>query len=228
MQKNIVIGIEGLVGSGKTSICIDLLDKIPNSIVLHGGNIYRAIVYAILSTGVKLEELENLMKNVDVKEIIDRFNIKVKVRNRQTCVYINGKLIDEEELQSEKNSMAVSIASNKANNENAFKFVRNLVDELKKKYNVIFSGRALMQIYPKLNYHFFIIADLEERVNRKYNQYDGKVNKEELKEHICKRDELQETSGFYKKYDNTIIVDVTDCKNVHESSKKILKIIDII
>lgn len=44
---NIVIGIEGTVGAGKTSICRMLLDKIENSIILHGGNIYRAIVYGM-------------------------------------------------------------------------------------------------------------------------------------------------------------------------------------
>ena len=31
---NIVIGIEGLVGAGKTSICKELLNFIPNSVVL--------------------------------------------------------------------------------------------------------------------------------------------------------------------------------------------------
>lgn len=224
-NKNIVIGIEGLVGAGKTSICINLLEKIPNSIVLHAGNIYRAIVYAILNSGVKLEELENIMLNVDIKDIIDRFNIEVKVNNRQTCVYVNGNLIDEKELQSEKNSMAVSIVSNKANNKKAFEVVRNLVEDLKQKYNVIFSGRALMEIYPKLDYHIFITADLDERVNRKYNQYKGEISKEELKNHISKRDELQELSGFYKKYENTIIIDVTKCKSVEESTKKVLDII---
>lgn len=221
-NKNIVIGIEGLVGAGKTSICINLLEKIPNSIVLHAGNIYRAIVYAILNSGVKLEELENIMLNVDIKDIIDRFNIEVKVNNRQTCVYVNGNLIDEKELQSEKNSMAVSIVSNKANNKKAFEVVKNLVEDLKQKYNVIFSGRALMEIYPKLDYHIFITADLDERVNRKYNQYKGEISKEELKNHISKRDELQELSGFYKKYENTIIIDVTKCKSVEESTKKVL------
>ena len=44
MEKNLVIGIEGLVGAGKTSICRELLRYIPNSIVLHAGHIYRAIV----------------------------------------------------------------------------------------------------------------------------------------------------------------------------------------
>ena len=48
-MKNIVIGIEGLVGAGKTSICRELLKKIPNSILLHGGNLYRAIVYALMN-----------------------------------------------------------------------------------------------------------------------------------------------------------------------------------
>ena len=46
---NIVIGIEGYVGTGKTSVCRKLLDKIPNSVLLHGGNIYRAITYGILN-----------------------------------------------------------------------------------------------------------------------------------------------------------------------------------
>lgn len=225
MKENIVIGIEGLVGSGKTSICIDLLDKIPNSIVLHGGNIYRAIVYVVLSSGVKLENIADVMNNVDIKEIIDKYKIEIKIKNRETVVYANGKMISEEDLQAEDTSMAVSIVSNKAKNSKAFLVVRDLIDKLRENYNVIFSGRAIMQIYPNVNYHIFVTADLEERVNRKYKQYNGKISKEELKEHIQKRDELQEASGFYKIYDNTIILNVTDCKNSKESTKKLLNTI---
>ena len=51
-----VIGIEGLVGAGKTSICRELLNIIPNSVLLHGGNLYRAIVYALL------QEEKNILK----------------------------------------------------------------------------------------------------------------------------------------------------------------------
>lgn len=35
-MSNIVIGIEGYVGAGKTAICRELLNKIPNSILLEG------------------------------------------------------------------------------------------------------------------------------------------------------------------------------------------------
>ena len=48
-MKNIVIGIEGTVGAGKTSICRELLNDTENSIILHGGEIYRAIVYGTVS-----------------------------------------------------------------------------------------------------------------------------------------------------------------------------------
>lgn len=49
-MKNIVIGIEGLVGSGKTTICRELKHRLPNSIILHGGNLYRGIVYAFMKS----------------------------------------------------------------------------------------------------------------------------------------------------------------------------------
>ena len=71
-MSNIVIGIEGYVGTGKTTVCRKLLEKIPNSIILHGGNIYRAISYGILKTGL-LDQKENIAKlgHLDIKNIMD-------------------------------------------------------------------------------------------------------------------------------------------------------------
>ena len=65
MENNIVIGIEGLVGTGKTSICKELLKYIPNAIVLHAGNIYRAITYQIIKEQVPFEKLYS----VDLKKL---------------------------------------------------------------------------------------------------------------------------------------------------------------
>ena len=62
-MSNIVVGIEGLVGAGKTSICRELIKEIPNTILLNGGNLYRAIVYAMMKNGRKLEELKKQGKN---------------------------------------------------------------------------------------------------------------------------------------------------------------------
>ncbi len=223
MEKNIVIGIEGYVGAGKTSICKELLNRIPNSIIIHGGNLYRTIVYALLNLGKSKEVLSSKLKNVDIKQIMDKFNITIKLENRETVFYINGKLAKEEDIQSAESSMAVSMIGGIADNTKLFEFARNLIENFKKEYNVILSGRALMQIYPDLDYHFLVTASLNERVNRKYMQYEGKVSKEEVEKNIVERDRLQEKAGFYKKYDKTIEVDVTDCTTIAKSTDKLME-----
>ena len=219
---NIVIGIEGLVGAGKTSICRELLKEIPNSIIFHGGNLYRAIVYAMMKNGNTLEELKKQGKNLDIGEMMNLFKVEIDIENNETVVYIDGEKIDEDLIQSKESSLAVSTVGGKADNTKLFEFARKLIDEKKSKYNVIVSGRALTTIYPDLDYHFFITADLDERVRRKCAQYENKETFEEIKANIEKRDKLQEETGFYKLSEKTIEVDVTECKTIQESTKKVL------
>ena len=224
-MKNIVIGIEGLVGSGKTSICKELLNYIPNSIILHGGNFYRGIIFALMETykDVELQNLKEKINNIDIKELLDKLKIEFKIENRETVFYFNGTKLDEEKLQSESNSLAVSIAGGAADNSKFYNFARKLIDMYKQNYNVILSGRDLNNIYPDLDYHLFITASLKERIKRKLAQYGDKANYQSIKENIIKRDELQEKAGYYKIYPNTIKIDVTNCNTVEESTKEVLK-----
>ena len=222
-MSNLVIGIEGLVGAGKTAICRELLNKIPNSILLQGGNLYRAIVFGLMSSGINLEELKQNMNNANIKEIMEKLKITIKIENRDTVIYINENKIDEESLQNAKSSLAVSEVSNVADNSSFYLFGRSIIEKFKKDFNVIVSGRDLMKIYPNLDYHFLITASLEERIRRKCIQYNGDISEEEVRQNIIKRDELQEKAGFYKKYENTILLDVTDCKTPEEGANEVLK-----
>lgn len=52
---------------------------------------------------------------------------------------------------------------------------------------------------------------------------NSKITREELRKHIEERDKLQEESGFYKRYDKTIDVDVTNCSSAEDSAKKVLE-----
>lgn len=219
---NIVIGIEGLVGAGKTSICRELIKKIPNTILLNGGNLYRAIVFAMIQNGDKLEDLKKQGKNLDIKEMMDLFKINIEIENNETVFYIDNQKISEEQLQSKENSMAVSTVGGSADNKKLFLFAQNLINDLRKESNVIVAGRSVMKIYPDCDYHFFIIADLDERVRRKCSQYENKESFDEIKENILKRDELQEKAGFYEYDKITIEIDVTDCKNATESTDLVL------
>ena len=222
-KKNIVIGIEGLVGSGKTSICREMLKRDKNAILLNGGNLYRAIVYTLMQTEHNLFKLKKTIKNADIKQYMDELNVEIRIENRESKIYIDGKLADEEELQSKASSLAVSVIGGIADNTKLFEFAKNLIDELKQEHNVIVSGRSLMKIYPKLDYHLFVTASLEERVKRKCIQYKEKNNQKEVKRNIKIRDHLQKMAGFYKIYSNTIQIDVTNCKSVKESTDKVLE-----
>ena len=225
-MKNIVIGIEGLVGSGKTSICRELLKHIPNSMILHGGNLYRGIVYALMSKKeMDLSNLKSNIQNIDIKSLMDKLKVELKIENRESVIYVNDIKIDEDNLQSKEASMAVSIAGGCADNSHLYSFARKLIDSYKQEFNVIVSGRDLMRIYPDLDYHFLITASLEERIRRKMIQYGNNSNYEEIKQNIIKRDELQEKAGYYKVYQNTIEIDVTECKSAEESTKEVLNYI---
>lgn len=223
---NLVIGIEGLVGSGKTSICRELVKKIPNTILINGGNIYRSIIGMIIKNGKKLEELKKDSENIDMKKMMDSLNIEYKIENNETVMYYKGEKISEEYIQSKEISLAVSSLGGRTNEKELFSFARNLIDDFKEKYNVIVSGRGVLDIYPNLDYHLFITADLEERVRRKASQYNNK-SLEEIRENILKRDELQKQVGYYNIHNITKIIDVTECKSPEESSEKVLGVLNI-
>lgn len=227
-MNHIVIGIEGPVGSGKTSICRQLLKQLPNTILVNGGNLYRAIVYAYLQKEKDIEDLKKETKNIDIKKVMDQCQVEIRIEEQETKIYVAGKEVEEEKIQSKEASMAVSVVGGNADNQALFAFARNLIDNLKKTNNVIIAGRSIMEIYPDTDYHFFITATLEERVNRKYIQYRGEITKEEIKENIQKRDALQEKAGFYKLHDKTSTLDVTDCKTIEESTKKVLENLKIL
>ena len=216
-MENIVIGIEGTVGAGKTSICRELLRDIENSIIIHGGEIYRAIVYGMMQN--KIENTENL----DAFEVMKKLGIEIKLENRETVIYMNSKKIEEKELQSKKASMTVSKVSNMANNTKLYQFGKELIDEYRKDYNIILSSRDIVKMYPDVTKHFFIDASIEERTNRKYMQYNKEIPKEQVKEMIKLRDELQEKSGYYKIYPQTKVLDVTNCKDAKEAAQMVLE-----
>lgn len=225
-MSNSVIGIEGLVGAGKTSICKELVKEIPNTILIHGGNIYRAIIGSVIKNGINLEDLKINASNLDMKELMDKFNIELKIENNETVMYSNGQKIDDDFLQSQEVSIAVSSLGGRTNEKALFDFARKIIDNLKEKYNVILSGRGILNIYPKCNYHLFITADLEVRVKRKLNQYKGE-KEENVRENIIKRDALQKEVGYYDLNSITKVIDVTECKSVKESTNKVLETLKI-
>ena len=229
MSKNIVIGVEGDVSSGKTSTCKELSKMIPNCIFADGGLIARAIVMGVKKSPLAIPTLIKMIsgKNVETVDLINKLKLKFDIENYQTVVYIKGKKIEEKDIQTEKNSTGVSKYTSKVNTDSLYKFAGSIIDKYRKEYNVVVSARDLIRIYPEMTCHVFITASLEERVNRRYNQFKGKYSKDEIKETILKRDKMHELAGYNNSFERTIKVDVTDCKSAKESAEKVLNEIKV-
>ena len=219
-MKNIVIGIEGMVGAGKTSICNELLSFIPNSIFIDGSKIYRGLVEALHQRNIDISKL-NDVPNLTPFELFKKLNVEFKIKDRKTVIYINGDKVDDEAMKSMQNSIGVSKMANMADNSKLFTFAYHIVNEYSKKYILIVSARDLVKIYPEMNLHIFITASLDERVKRRYNQLCKKYTIDEVRNTVIERDILHEKSGFNEISSKTIKVDVTEDKSAKESAQKI-------
>lgn len=222
-MKNIVIGIEGMVASGKTSICRELTKLIPNSIFIDGGEIYRGIVQAVRKAGIDLNGIKENVSNINPMELMNKLKVEFKIEQNSTQIYIDGKKVEKEEIEKPENAIGVSIMAKNTNNDDLYNFARKIVDTYREKFNIILSARDIITIYPEITCHVFITADLKERVKRRYNQYNGKYSKEEVEKMIIKRDELHQESGFNKLYEKSIKVDVTECESINKSAEKVLE-----
>ncbi len=240
-MSNKVIEIEGMVASGKTSICKELTNLINNSVFVDGSAIYRGITFAISEAKKKLKSsnenidarnivaLQNIMNspeklgNINAFEVMKMLNIDFKIIDKMTVIYINGNEISNDKIQSMENSLEVSEIASKANNKALYEFARNIIEKYRENFNVIVSGRDLVEIYPDMTCHVFIKADIEERVNRRYAQYEGKYSKEEITNIIIKRDEIHKNAGFDRVGNNNINFDVTNYTNAKQSTVQLVK-----
>ena len=243
-MNNIVIGIEGMVGAGKTSICDELLNLIPNSIFVDGSKIYRALIEALhmakdslrFDENSKAEDAASSNKKPDLFEginsleqmamltpfdLLKKLQVEFKIEDRKTVIYIAGKKVNEEAMKSMQNSIGVSKMANQADNSKLFAFAHQIIQEYSKKFNIIVSARDLVKIYPEMDLHIFITASLEERVQRRYNQLKGEYTIDEVRNSVIQRDILHEKSGFNETFDKTVKVDVTGDSSAKESAKKI-------
>ncbi len=219
-MSNIVIGIEGMVGAGKTSICDELLNLIPNSIFVDGSKIYRALIEALHMAKDNINSLEQ-MAMLTPFDLLKKLQVEFKIEDRKTVIYIAGKKVDEEAMKSMQNSIGVSKMANQADNSKLFAFAHQIIQEYSKKFNIIVSARDLVKIYPEMDLHIFITASLEERVQRRYYQLKGEYTIDEVRNSIIQRDILHEKSGFNETFDKTVKVDVTGDSSAKESAKKI-------
>ena len=199
-----IIAIDGLAGSGKSSTAKLVASRL-NFSYFTTGKMYRAITkYAIIN---------NLIDNLpeSIEKVVDKINISVKGSNFNEIIINNSNY--SYDLYSEKINQYISILSSIA--PIRVKMVK-IQREVAKNNNIVCEGRDIgTVVFPNANHKFYFKADLKSRTDRRYlevRKKNSSITKTSLRNMIKNRDhkDLNRNESPLKRADDAILVITTN------------------
>lgn len=197
-----IVVIDGPAGSGKSSTAKAVAAQLQIQF-LDSGALYRVATLVYLNSNKKEDTFFDRLEESKIS-----FHFK------------DGKFhsfLNDEEVSDEIRSMEVSEhVSEVASNPDVRKYVNDLMREVVKSNIYIADGRDLgTAVFPDAALKFFMVADLETRAQRRYEEVkaQGKnVTLQEVKANIAQRDEADSnrSSDPLKQADDAILVDTSN------------------
>ena len=197
-----IIAIDGLAGSGKTSTA-KLLSKKLDYNCLDTGSMYRALTYFILKHKIKLDEVK----------IIDNFiadlSFDISYNKDEMFLFCNGENVTKY-IRNDKVSDNVSYISSLVGcRERMVSIQRDIVGN----NNFVVEGRDIgTVVFPKADYKFFLTAEINTRSSRRLNQFETQSNIDEIKNNIINRDNDDSSRNVspLKMADDAVLIDTTN------------------
>ncbi|MFP8487804.1 (d)CMP kinase [Gracilimonas sp. Q87] len=197
-----IVVIDGPAGSGKSSTAKAVAANLQIQF-LDSGALYR------VATLVYLNSRKN---NRSFFEQLEESEISFYFKKEKFHALLNGQDVTED-----IRSMNVSDnVSEVASDPKVRAYINNLMREAVKHDVYIADGRDLgTAVFPNAELKFYMVADLETRAERRYNEIkesDTEVTLEEIKQNIAQRDDKDSnrSSDPLKKADDAIEVNTSD------------------
>ncbi|RFA37227.1 cytidylate kinase [Virgibacillus dokdonensis] len=218
MKKLITIAIDGPAAAGKSTVAKIVAEKL-SCIYIDTGAMYRALTWKALKNSV------NVNNEAELIELLESTDIMLKQSSRGQLVFV-----DEEDV-------TYDIRSNEVTNNVSYVAKHPKIREemvrrqqmLAKHRGVVMDGRDIgTHVLPNADIKIFLIASVEERAKRRYEENLKKgihADLNELKKEIERRDEIdskREASPLIKAKDATEI-DTTSL-SIQEVAERILLI----
>ena len=164
------IAIDGPSGSGKSSVAKAVAKRL-GLLHLDTGGMYRTLGYKVIKDGLNLENIEEVLKNLDLKIVNKKF-------------FLDGEDVSEKIRSNEVSKIASKVSSIKSVRE----YMVNLQREISSNNDVILDGRDIgTVVFPNAEVKIYLTASPEVRANRRYLE-DGSLSYEKILEDILKRD----------------------------------------
>lgn len=197
-----IIVIDGPAGAGKSTTAKAVAKKIGIQ-YLDSGALYRALTVIYLESGKDSELFFKNLKNQDIS-----FEYSNEVFN----VSLNGEDITDKLRSSEVADHVSTVASLLRSRRHVNKLMREAVEH----DHYIAEGRDLgTAVFPDADLKFFMKADVNERVRRRFDELVAagiETSLKEVKQNILERDykDSKRKADPLKKADDAILIDTTN------------------
>jgi len=219
MKKKFVVTIDGPAGAGKSTVSKALARRL-SYIYLDTGALYRAFAYKVIQEGILQDDVKALAA------LRARIEISLKNIDGSLNVFIDGANVTKRIRSEEVGLVASTVSAVSAVRERLLSIQRNAG----KKGGIVAEGRDMgTVVFPMADYKFYLDADVEERVKRRYSELlrqGGSADYTAVAGDLVVRDRQDQERKLapLKASGDAIIVDST-CMSVAAVVEKMISII---
>jgi len=212
-RKRLTIAIDGPSGAGKSTVASSLGRRL-GYLYIDTGAMYRSVALRVKKKGIIPED------ELTVGQLASSVHITFATGGEQTRIFCNGEDITEDIRTPEISRLASFISRQKRVREALVRMQR----EMGREGGVILEGRDIgTVVFPDADVKFYLDAESDERVRRRYDEMVEKgikVDFKEMQEELLQRDhnDMHRSHSPLKKADDALFVDTT-----HRSVEEIVE-----
>jgi cytidylate kinase len=200
------IAIDGPAGAGKSTVAKSI-SKIMGIVYLDTGAMYRTVALKAIRSGMDTKDAEGLAS------LVESIDIKIEYKDNEQRIYLDGADVSDQIRTPEVSLGASNVAVIPA--------VRIRMVELQREIagrnDVVMDGRDIgTYVLPDSKFKFFLVASLDERARRRYEELRAKgvdcPSYEEVRDDIAYRDKNDSSRAFapLSRAQDAIEIDTTD------------------
>ncbi len=204
MKNDLIIAIDGPAGSGKSTTAKEVARRL-NYIHLDSGAMYRTVTLNALNQGLDIYDADK------VADIARHTVIGFEWIQDELNVFLGKENVTAAIRTPQVTNAVAPIAANPK--------VREILIEKQRQWalkgGIVAEGRDIgTKVFPQADLKIFMVAGLEERARRRYEEYQKKgmqVDMQEIQDDIRKRDEqdTQREANPLTKADDAIELDTS-------------------
>ena len=218
-KKGLTIAIDGPSGAGKSTVASSLGKRL-GYLYIDTGAMYRSVALGVKEKGIFSED------ELAVSQLASSLHITFVTEEEQTRIFCEGEDITEAIRTPEVSRLASSISRQKGVREALVQMQR----ELGREGGVILEGRDIgTVVFPDADVKFYLDAEGDERVRRRYHEMvekGVKVDFKETQEELLQRDhnDMHRSHSPLRKADDALFIDSTH-RSVEEIVEEMIRIV---